>query len=888
MSVIQGGSISASTFGSGHGGDIAIHVEDSLVIQEQSEVAVRTFGTGTGGNLTVHATRLDLFNHSLISAEVFGSGQGGDVEVHAQEITIASPIDDEAFLTIGPVVRPDGSEEFLELAVGAGLTTSTFGSGAAGTMHVATNTLDIHDTGLIAATTFSTGKGGDINVRADSITITRGESIFSTGIVTSSLTFDSMSSIGGNSGDIFIDVGHLDMSQGGLIAAGTITDEASGGVTIMAESITMSSNDLGKSTFIGAQTVGGGSAGTLRVQVQDELKIFGGAFISALSAGGQGRGGDVFISATDILLDGQGSFASINAIATGSGNAGNVDVVADNTLILTNNASLSTDTFAMAEGGDISIEADSVSVVHGSSISASTFGSGRGGDIAIRVDDNLVVQDQSRVTVSTFGSGTGGNLTVHAARLDIFNQSAIFAEVFSSGQGGDVEVRTQEITIASPIDDEPFLMIGPVLRPDGSEEFLQLAIGAGITTSTFGSGAAGEIRITTSTLDIHDTGLITATSFSVGKGGDLTIDADSITISRGDSAFSTGIVASSLSFDPTSPFGGGSGDIFIDVGHLDMSQGGLIATGTITNGPSGSVTIVADSITMSGDNTGRSTFIGAQTVGGGNAGTLRVQVQDELKIFGGAFISALSTVGQGSGGDVFISATDIVLDGQGIFANINATATGSGNAGNLNIVARNTLTLTNNASLSTFADTVDAGDIDVDAGSSIKLSGSSTINAQAALDGGNINITTPSVISLVDSVVSAEAGNTGGNIVINTAAVALNDSDLIANAAVRNGGNITIFTQVFVASADSVISATGGPFGVSGNINILSPDTDLSGSLVALSESLADSYVQLSESCAAKFEGEYSSFIVVGRGGVPVEPSRWLPSYYTSSPVQRD
>jgi len=60
----------------------------------------------------------------------------------------------------------------------------------------------------------------------------------------------------------------------------------------------------------------------------------------------------------------------------------------------------------------------------------------------------------------------------------------------------------------------------------------------------------------------------------------------------------------------------------------------------------------------------------------------------------------------------------------------------------------------------------------------------------------------------------------------------------------------------------------------------LPPELDLSGSLAILPENLVDGVAQLSEACAIKLEGEFSSFIVVGRGGVPVEPGRGLPSFH--------
>jgi hypothetical protein len=63
---------------------------------------------------------------------------------------------------------------------------------------------------------------------------------------------------------------------------------------------------------------------------------------------------------------------------------------------------------------------------------------------------------------------------------------------------------------------------------------------------------------------------------------------------------------------------------------------------------------------------------------------------------------------------------------------------------------------------------------------------------------------------------------------------------------------------------------------------VQAPNVDLVGSLVALSASLLDANSQLPERCAVKLDGNYSSLIVVGRGGVPLAPGGYMPAYQLS------
>ena len=82
-------------------------------------------------------------------------------------------------------------------------------------------------------------------------------------------------------------------------------------------------------------------------------------------------------------------------------------------------------------------------------------------------------------------------------------------------------------------------------------------------------------------------------------------------------------------------------------------------------------------------------------------------------------------------------------------------------------------------------------------------------------------------------------GGDGGNITIDspTGNVIVDQSQIIADAVLGDGGDISVTARGFLASPDSIISASS-EFGVAGNIEIASPATDIAGSLVQLPESL--------------------------------------------------
>ncbi|MGH8652937.1 MAG: hypothetical protein ACREYE_12545 [Gammaproteobacteria bacterium] len=103
-------------------------------------------------------------------------------------------------------------------------------------------------------------------------------------------------------------------------------------------------------------------------------------------------------------------------------------------------------------------------------------------------------------------------------------------------------------------------------------------------------------------------------------------------------------------------------------------------------------------------------------------------------------------------------------------------------------------------------------------------------------------------------------------------------SRIVANALEGSAGNIRIRTDFLFRSSDSEIKASNR-FGVEGNVDIDSPDTDVISSALELPTSFLDAASLLSDRCSARTAKNASSFIVSDRGGVPPGPETVLPSY---------
>ena len=98
--------------------------------------------------------------------------------------------------------------------------------------------------------------------------------------------------------------------------------------------------------------------------------------------------------------------------------------------------------------------------------------------------------------------------------------------------------------------------------------------------------------------------------------------------------------------------------------------------------------------------------------------------------------------------------------------------------------------------------------------------------------------------------------------------VVRNHSPITASAVIGDGGNITIVADYNFATAGSILDASSD-FGNDGEIQITVLDTDLSGTLAALSGSFLDASALLARGCGAQTERTGS--FVVESGGV-IEP----------------
>jgi filamentous hemagglutinin family protein len=625
-----------------------------------------------------------------------------------------------------------------------------------------------------------------------------------------------------------------------MTARTTGTGDA-GAIQVTAGNLTATSNFIDPSSLptavIDSHTSGDGRSGDVHITTGN-LAVSGTtrnsfSFIDSGTAA-NGRGGDVMVTAEKVdfksasISTGQLS-ASATVIDTLSvnGSAGNLTVTADT--LQFNNSNLDTTALLglsdFQKGGDITLQGRNISLTN-TQVTSSGIESGG----SIKITAERVVTDFATMETDTIFE-QGGSITIETHDLALTNGSSLISTTFGDGNAGNILVSAADhIKIIGDAGTNPLAAFRP----------------SGIFSNSFGdfgsSGSAGNVMVTTPSLEMIG-GRINTVTASSGQGGNVTLNiAESLSIS-GEFPSSRLIIPSVFDIGPLAPSGivtstvgsefcagpcGNAGDVSINTGSISMSDGSQINSGTSSTGNGGLITINAnDTISMSG----------------------RISDGSPVGIFSRSVGTSPDT---GSGGNIALAAGQSVTISDG--AAISASSTGPGNTGNIQITAGNQFAMTDS---------------------------SVTTEANQA-SGGSIKITTdPSgTVQLTNSTISAsvlDGKGGGGSVNIDPQYVILLNSQILAQAVQGPGGNISITTNFLLSDANSVISASS-QFGVNGPITVQSPNAPISGHIQPLGATPLIATSLFNQRCASLAGGEFSSFTVAGRDSLPTEPGGWLAS----------
>jgi filamentous hemagglutinin family protein len=851
--------ILSSTFGEGNAGNITLNTENfTLNNRGFIRAGSRNDNSGKGGNITITAIDSAMISNSGIMNQVWGIGDGGNIQLDVGNLTLTERgmIDSNVWSTgnAGNItINADSvniSGFFEGRRFSSDITSSTWGEGNAGNIQLVVGSLNLADLGMITTSVQgdSPGKGGNITITAtDSVNIS-GE-----GIISSS-TWGK-----GDAGTIVLDVGNLTLADSGVISttSGSSSSGKAGDLTIIAKDSVNISHGL-----ITSDTSGEGDAGTIVLDV-GSLNLTNVGRIRA-NASSSGKAGDITIMAKDTVNI--SSSSSISSTTSGEGNAGTIVLDVGNLNLTGFSASISTDTRPSSSGkaGDLTIIAKDSVNISGiiARISSDTQGQGDAGTIVLDVD-NLNITDSGSISSRALDDSSGNAGVINITATDsviISGESFVSSTTFAEGSAGTIELVVGNLTLTDS---------GSIITNtnySGSGKGGDITIKATdsvnisesrISSNTSGEGDGGTIVLDVGNLTLTNDGSIRTDSFfSSGKAGDINITAtDSVNISK------SRIISSTRGIGKGDKYGD-AGTIVLDVGNLSLTDTSHISTdateykGNISSGKAGGINITAtDSVNMSGES-----FVSSSALGEGDGGIVTISASD-------TFQSDNSTVKtsaeQAEGGDINITAARDVLLRNGTI--VSAESSGEGDAGNISINAGNTY-LSENSSVTTEARNASGGDIHLTAQYMAHM-----INSE------------------ISSSVGGEADTAGGNITMNQHYGVLDNSKIIAQANEGSGGNIRITAGVFLTDPNSIVSASSAS-GIDGQVDINAPVTNISGDISSLQENYSSADSLLLKPCAVRMSGgQQSSLVAYGRDGLPVQPGDLLPSpLYVAAMVEDD
>jgi filamentous hemagglutinin family protein len=654
--------------------------------------------------------------------------------------------------------------------------------------------------------------------------------------------------------------GFMDGNPGNITIHGALATVAGKTFSVVGGDIVLDGGQIlapdGRVNLLSAQSAGEvalrSAAGRIEHQGSIELHNF-----AAVDVSGDG-GGEIVIRGGRLVVEN----ASVKADTHGAKDERGISIHLTEALEALGNGQITTDASGSGRGGDIQILAPSV-LVDGQDLDAtgggdspnptriaaetsSDLAKATGGDVILK-SDSLELRGGGEISTSTRGAARAGRVEIATGSLMLTGSESFFAPptwiranaspfLDNAGAGGDIIVRADSVLIAA---------------------------GALLNADTQGGADAGRIRVTTKSLAMLD-GAITTRTAGPGDGGAIDVRADTITMD-GIGAF----LGAETSGD------GKGGDIRVRAGSLLLVNNGLISASSFGDGDGGNISLRVRSLALDTAEI-PSGIIASSDGGNGDGGDIQIKT-GSLDLQNGMQISTSSSV-TGDGGRIAIRARSVTLD---TGSSIQSASTGSGVAGGIRLKLKKQLALAGGSFISVSAAENEAGTIEVFADTIAAADSQISADAPQA-SGGSIELFALRGIELINSSILAAANDHGGNVSLGSPLFlfdpafrgSMDPATFVSANAVDVGGNITI-GQNFSIAAPENITATGAQ---AGNVEIGAPEIDLSGTLVALPANLLDAESLLRPDCGVRLAGHVSSFVALGRGGLPLAPGGFVPS----------
>ncbi|NEP48442.1 MAG: filamentous hemagglutinin N-terminal domain-containing protein [Moorea sp. SIO3C2] len=615
-------------------------------------------GIGKSGDITIKGDSVSVTDSAVLDARLRGEGSAGNIKIEARQVL---------FKGAPRVTFSDGREN--EASSEAMVNVEGGATGQGGTITIKTESLSIEDGARLSADLNGEGTGGNIEIDAsDSVTVSGAIGNRFSRIRSNVGEFVGKDAVG-NGGNITIRTGSLSLTQSGQIQANTNGTGDAGQITIVADD----------TVTLEGKARNAGNAG-----IVNNIEI---------NATGEKSGG-ISITTGSLFINQDGSLESrIRAEDERDRNGGDITITAKGQVLLDKNINSIVTTVeanAIGDAGNISIDAESVSLTNGATVVADTLGKGDSGNITIKAGEVRIDGVASKAKISSSllsrvgpdresskqpqqAEGNGGEIRIEAKSVFVTNGGQVSTEINDIGKAGNISIIAEDQVIFDGAD-----------RNENGQPFSSI-IFTRVRPQAEGNG--GNVLIEARSVSFTDGAEIISQTRGQGNGGDVTIRARDRVLVDG---FSELIGAdSAIASDVLSDGKGDGGDITIEVteGSLEITGGALLASGTQGKGQGGDVIIkvrdqvLIDGIGINEESSRILTGVGPRTIDG-DGGKIEIEA-NSIAVTNGGTLGA-GTSGSGKGGDITLTSSNTVtVDNAVIQSRVEEGATGTG--GNINI-----------------------------------------------------------------------------------------------------------------------------------------------------------------------------------------------------------
>ena len=757
VNMTNGASILVFPSGLGRAGDV--HIASPTIELSGGSIINSFSGVGPGGDIVLNTKTLTIREGSFLNSDAADSGAGGNIIIKGL-----------------PVQGTDLPAESVTVS-GAGsliISDTTFADrGSGGKVDIWARNVVLEEGGNLSSSTSGTGQGGAILIKTEMLSLSSLATILSSvpgNGVGGTVTVQGLEGVGKNA-----DLVTISGSDGLGTQSGILSNSSGSGVpgdiSINTKTFTLADGGVLKSGQFDR------SAGNVTVTAAEAISLSTGSSIS--SAAHSTAAGHLRLSAPSINVDA----SSVQASAASSGRGGDI-VVEAGSLSLVNGARLDSSTTGEGAGGTVSIRGLGGAGTHADLVSISGPGSGVFTNTEISVTNNTLARggvinitagqvqltNGSSIQASTIGSGRGGDIVMEAGSVSLVNGAHLDSSTSGAGAGGTVTIRglggagthADLVAISGPGSG-----LFTTTTGSGAGGSIQIVAGqtqvetlANVSAATFGKGNAGNISVSGASLSVMSGGRVETSTSAQGTGGTINITTTGdVTISgvSADGQTRSGIFAKTQTSGSGS--GGGSGG-----GGSGSGSGGEGGVPSATAGDAGDINVTGKNLLVD-----RGAQIDSSTTSGGAGGGVSVTAAEGITIVGtGTRLTSDASRGDGPGGNLVLQAQNITVSDK---ASVTAATGGKGDAGSIAMTAQDTLLLESGGTITT--STRGAGK-----GGTILI----TAN-QLILDGPGSSITADTLRPFADLGVTLEILHT-------------NDGDLVAQIDSPAGTRVALFSRV--------------------------------------------------------------------------------------------